>query len=369
MRLTAFNYAQLDETEATASTSNVNFPVANIKHQHRSKQWRSNAAGNFIISTKNKIDFTEDGSTQLTATVTAGKYSATTLALAIAASMEAVGAESYNVTFSQTTGLWTIASEGETFTLLNSSGTNAANSLLTNTLGFSLGDLTEETEYTGPNIAIHTSEFITFDLRTIEEIDSIVLLWPKEEGIRLSESAVVKIQANALNTWGNPAFESTITLNRDFQLAEMFLEEPETYRYWRVEIIDPKNAYLYVNLGVVMLGQHENVENPSNGFVYTLVDQSMVRRNDYGHEFVDEYPLRAELSINFDLLDVEAVEALEKVFRYCGNRKPVYISLDHDESVFSAGHFSIYGKLPASHTANHIIYNLFNTSTVISEIS
>jgi hypothetical protein len=84
MRLIGFNYSQQDETTATASTSNVNFPVSNIKHEFRSKQWRSNAAGNFEISTNNKINFKESGGgSELTATIAAGTYTSTTLAAAM----------------------------------------------------------------------------------------------------------------------------------------------------------------------------------------------------------------------------------------------------------------------------------------------
>src|SRR4051812_33410514 len=55
-----------------------------------------------------------------------------------------------------------------------------------------------------------TSEWVVFDVVTTEPIDSVVLLWSKEDGIRLSNTAVVKIQANATNVWTSPAVDQTL---------------------------------------------------------------------------------------------------------------------------------------------------------------
>ena len=81
-----------------------------------------------------KIDFTEDGGAEVTATLTAGTYAmgtssavAGSLCALIKAQMEAVnGASTYTVTFSTTTGLVTITKSSGVFVLLWATGTNAA---------------------------------------------------------------------------------------------------------------------------------------------------------------------------------------------------------------------------------------------------
>lgn len=77
-----------------------------------------------IIDNKNcKIDFNEGGS-QLTATITQGSYSPTTLAAEIKTRMDAVGAADYTITFDDITRKFTIASNGATFVLMFATGSN-----------------------------------------------------------------------------------------------------------------------------------------------------------------------------------------------------------------------------------------------------
>lgn len=81
-----------------------------------------------------KIDFTEDGGAEVTATLTAGTYiagttsaTAGTLCALIKTQMEAVnGAPTYTVTFSTTTKLFTITKNSGVFVLKWATGTNAA---------------------------------------------------------------------------------------------------------------------------------------------------------------------------------------------------------------------------------------------------
>ncbi len=370
MRLIGFNYSQQDETTVTASTANVNFPVSNVKHEFRSKQWRSSAAGNFEISTNNKINFKESAiGSELTATITAATYTATTLAAEIKTQLEVAGADTYTVSFSQTTGLWTIASDGTYLKLLNNTGTNQATSLLKDALGFANSDRTGALTYTGSNIAIHTKEWVLFDLTTTEDINSVVLLWPKEDGIILSSNAVIKIQANATNVWTAPSVDQTLTLDNTYEIASHYFSTDQSYRYWRLVVIDPANANLYVNLGVMVLGKAEVIDNPDNGFIYSLTDNSKITTTDFGNEYVDEYPTMAQLELDFAILDYDSAEAIDNLYRQVGNRKPVFVALDHDASVFSKDNFSLYGKFRTNLALTHIKFDLFQGKLSIGEVS
>ena len=85
-------------------------------------------------SSNDKIDFTEDGGAEVTATLTAGTYkmgttsaTAGTLCALIKTQMEAVnGASTYTVTYSMTTKLLTITKSSGVFVLKWATGTNAA---------------------------------------------------------------------------------------------------------------------------------------------------------------------------------------------------------------------------------------------------
>ena len=100
-----------------------------------------------VINSRNcKIDFSEGGS-QLTATLSYGSYSPTTLCAEIDSKMTSAGAQSYTVTFDAITRKFTIAQGGATFSLLFGSGTNAYISA-SGVLGYDIEDQTSALTYT-----------------------------------------------------------------------------------------------------------------------------------------------------------------------------------------------------------------------------
>lgn len=371
MRFINFNYAQQDETNVSVSSANVNYPASNIKHEFRNKSWRSNANGYFLInSTNNKIDFKESAmGSELTATISSGSYTATTLAAEVVTQLEVAGAEEYACSFSSVTGLWTITSSGSYLSLLINSGTNTATNLLKISLGFSNTDKTGALTYTGSNIAIHTQEHLTFDLRTVEDINSVCLLWPKMDGIKLSSSAVIRLQANATDVWTSPAVNEVMTFDTTYLTATHFFTTDKSYRYWRVVIIDPANANLFVELGVVVLGKSLDIVNPDNGFEYTLEDQSKITANQFGNQFTDEYPNKATLSIQYSVLEYAESQALENAYRQNGNKKPVLVTIDEAGTTFNKNHYLIYGKMIKPSTAKHVYYQYLTSDLVIEEVS
>lgn len=369
MRLIAYNYTQLSATNTTYSSQDVNFPASNIAHQFRSKEWRSKSTGNFVVdATNNKINFTEGGS-ELTATITSGTYTSTTLATEIKTQLDSIGGSNvYTVSKSETTGLWTISATGS-FNLLNNTGTNQSTSCLKLCCGFANSDRTGAATYTGPNISIHTEEWVVFDTITTEEINSVVLLWPKENGITLSNNAVVTVQANATNTWASPSVSEVLTINNTYEIASHYFSTEQSYRYWRVKIVDQANTNLYVNLGVVVLGLSEDIENPDNGFKYSIQDNSKITRTDFGNEYVDEYPSFSELEIEFSVLDYSDCALLESAYLTNGVRLPVFITLDSSGTVFNKDNFALYGKFRKNLELEQINYDIFQTSLVIGEIA
>lgn len=371
MRFVNFNYSQQNETVISASSSNPNYPVENIRHEFRNKVWRSNRNGYFLIdSSNNKINFKEAAmGSELTATIPNGNYTASTLAAEIKTQLEVSGADTYTVSYSQTTGLWTISSNGTHLSLLVNTGTNQANCLLKNSLGFSNTDKTGSLSYTGARISIHTQEHITFDLRTTEEINSLALFWPKEDGIKLSSTAEIRVQANATNTWTSPAIDEVVQIDNDYVVATHFFTNDVSYRYWRVVIKDPANANLFISLGVVVLGKALDIQDPAVGFEFQIADTSKVTENLFGNQYVDEYPTKSTLSIKYDLLDYEDARQLQLAYAANGNRKPVFATIDHTDSVFNKNHFLIYGKMINPNKVSQIRYKYFGSDLVIEEIS
>lgn len=362
MKLISYNYAQLSETSIIGKSSeSIYFPASNIKHEFRSKEWRSNSGGHFKVVDNRELVFTDSLNDMHTVTIDQGSYTGPSLSAHIKSKLESVTTQSFTVVKSETTGLWSITSP-DNFTLHNT-----ATSFLTTYCGFDGVDYTGSNSYTGATIAIHTEEWLAFDLKTTEEIDSVVMLWPKGN-IRLSPDAVVTVEANATNEWSNPAFSHEMTINETYEIASLYLTTPETYRFWRVKIEDKTNPYLYVSLGVLILGKAETLQNPDNGFSWSISDLSQTTSNEFGNSWVDEFPQLNTLSINFNLLDYEIAEAMEVMFKQVGNRKPVFIALEESGSVFNKDNYAIYGKLGDSFGLNHIMYKYLSSSLTITEV-
>lgn len=103
-----------------------------------------------IINEANKyIDFQEaSASTVLTATLAEGAYTPQDLATAAAAALTAAGVETYTVTFSELTRMFSVAHGGAYLSLLFATGPNAIASASL-PLGFDVEDQTGAVSYTG----------------------------------------------------------------------------------------------------------------------------------------------------------------------------------------------------------------------------
>lgn len=99
-----------------------------------------------IDSSNNKIDFKENSGTELTATITAGVYTPTTLCTEIKTQMEAAGAATYTITFDSLTRKFLISMDGTSLQLQFATGTNVLVSA-SEVLGFEMEDLTDDNEH------------------------------------------------------------------------------------------------------------------------------------------------------------------------------------------------------------------------------
>ncbi len=208
------------------------------------------------------------------------------------------------------------------------------------------------------------SEWVVFDMITTEPIDSVLIFWSKEDGIKLSNTATVKIQANATNVWTSPAIDQTLTIDNTYMLASHYFTSDQNYRYWRVLIQDSGNPNGYVELGVVWLGKGLALPNAQNGFTYTLLDKTKVTTNDFGHTYGDEYPTLMNLDFQYQFLDYSVIQIIDSAYRDNGTKYPVVIVIDPEDDVFDKDHFTIYGKLKPSLQLKHVNYNMLSTDSM-----
>lgn len=364
------NFAQLSNVNLSATSEDNEFPAINVREVHRSEVWRS--SGYFEITTSNnKIDIREiSAGAEINATIPVGNYSKSDLESQIALSLETattIGAD-YTVTFGTTTGLWTIATDKAFLELLWSSGTNTATSVGA-TIGFDVSvDDTAATSYVGSTIALHTTERLIIDLvSTNEPIDSFGLVFQPND-IKFSEQAVLKLLGNPTNSWASPDVSVTLTLDDESNVVTHFFTSDQAKRYWAVEITDPENPNLFVELSKVILSKATNLNRaPSTGFSYSVEDQSRVSSTDFGQEYFDIQPNRANLSWNFSLLTYAQTETLLDIYSVNGTVTPVTVALDTQETLFDKDRFFIYGRFRSSFSPGHRVRDVFDFDLDVEE--
>jgi hypothetical protein len=235
------------------SSEQAQFPADNTQDDIKSLVWNSRNGsgtgnGQFIIDSTNKyIDFDEGGA-ELTATLTEDTYNGQTLCDEVKTQLDANGALTYTVSYSEATGKFTIAATSN-FTLRWQSGTNTANTAGV-PLGFdvSANDTGTDT-YTGDYISIHTSESIDNDMGAEQEYDFIGIL-----GHNLTSNAVIKILGADDAAFTTNVVTDTLTHNGN-NIFE-FLDTARAKRYSRFYVEDPTNPALYVKIGVIVVGKY-----------------------------------------------------------------------------------------------------------------
>lgn len=354
MRLVSYNYSQLNETVISFSSQNPNFPASNIRHEHRSKEWKS--SGNFtIVVGKNSLDLLEPD--EISIEVPVGTYTTDSLVEKInemLADLESVT----RVRYTENSGIWTFFAESEI--------TVQSSSSILPVLGFNVDDFTGE-EIDGAQPAIHTEEFVVFDLKTSEEIDTIAVLWGKDR-FKLSPNGEIRAQASATANFSALGFDQEMVFSSKHEIASLFLENPVEFRYWRILIKDPANVNLFVNIGVLVLGLGEKLD-PDNGFQFGKEDLSKITKTDFGQEYVDKYPILASLTFNISLMEYSLTEKLFEIYEVCGSATPIFVALDPEAKVFNKDRFSIYGKFSPTFAGIHNFYDLFAAGLTIREVN
>lgn len=211
---------------------------------------------------------------------------------------------------------------------------------------------------------------IVWDLQTIEEIDSFVIVFDPLIGNKLTAGATVKLQGSATDSWASPAVSVTLTLDTDWDSYTHFFSEAQEYRYWRLYINDPGNPYGYVELHSVFLGKSLifDRENPQIGFTYSFDARTQVNRNEYGHYYANVYPDLKVFEFDWNFMKQDDIKKLHNSYREFGNAAPVIVVMDSSGDLLDTDHFLVYGILTGDLKSNHLIRDIFNTKIKVEEV-
>lgn len=329
------NYMDPDVYVSMTYSSQVSIaPASNLSYkQRRSKVWRS--AGFWEVTSANRtIVFRKTAGVDLTASIAIGSYTtdATFLAAIKTALDTAAAGPTFTVTRDSTSKKIKITSNGSGGTIFQLMCTSVAFTAA-GILGFSTsGDLTGALTYTADVLKIHTSEWIRLDLGTASLPKICALLGQRNSPIKVSESAVVKLQASATDSWAVPAWE--VTVNHDDEgivtVATSGLGGGVAYRYWRIEISDPSNIIGYIEISKFFLG--EAIVTSQGAVQFPLDGQVMdLSSTTYSENGVAQTEVRQQteaLSFTWNFLTVDEFEEMRNFVREVGTAYPWLIVMD-----------------------------------------
>jgi len=341
-----------------SSSSEVSeFAAANIYNPSRSKIWKP--AGNFEVTALNNKIYVNDGSDK-TITLTVGSYLYGSLATHIQTQLNASSSN------------WTCVYDSSLtykFTLARSSGTAVLKKTVTTNASWDMLGYVGETDLSvSPFIADeqrnHTSEWVKYDLGVPQELTFFALLSGIDEIFPLSESAVVRIQANNIDYWVSPPVDEEVPVTSLGCFSVM--EDLGSYRYGRMEIIDRLN-YLGpegLRLAVAYIGDHQTVTatNIARGFSKELNDPSIALQSENGATFFQTRP--RFLSIGncvIQLLNGQEQRDIEQLFYDVGVRTPFFVSIDPGVEVSQdLEELTRYMIMTRAPKLNHVFRNYYD---------
>lgn len=251
------NTNYLDTASMAHSSQRTRYPASNVLDmQQRGLVWRTD--GNWrIVAGSNTLVFREAVGVDLTATIAAGTYTTVALCNAIKAALEAAGDSTYTVTFVNSTTFKIEAALGGSATIFQLRMEHANSAAIADFLGYDTVAYTGSLEYSSEETRIHSEEWLQFDLGIATNPKAFCLVNDRNNPMRISPTATLKLQANFTNNWTSPAFEMDIPYS-DKALSvwnfDGLADDPAGYRYWRFLIIDRTNPRGYLEFGVAFLG-------------------------------------------------------------------------------------------------------------------
>jgi len=209
-----------------------------------------------------------------------------------------------------------------------------------------------------------TSGNVVFDFITTEAVDTIMVRGDALSGRGFT--GTLTVEANATDSWGSPAYTSTLTFSDDNNIGFNVLTSDESYRYWR--IVGSGTSYL--ELSNICIGKSFIPgKNMGNNFSYEQRDLSSSETNAYGQEFFIERNTRDHAKLAFKFLTVAELDSFITMLAATGKTKPIWMIPDNaaffspDKYVFSSQFY--FKKRPPY---RHSIKGLWSLTLDLAEV-
>lgn len=205
-----------------------------------------------------------------------------------------------------------------------------------------------------------SSAQVVFDFITTETVDSICLVPHIKNGWGFTS---VTVQANATNTWGSPAFTTTINTEIDQEHEIAFKEfASQAYRFWRLTF----NGTTFTEVGKVFIGSKLDFgRGPDLNWSMVENDMSVIQENKYGQAFIDEYGKRKLINVTYNYMDKNEVDNLFKVIDYNSITRPLFARFTCEDILNNINRFSGYFYLAQNPEIVNPSYALYNASITL----
>ena len=146
------------------------------------------------------------------------------------------------------------------------------------------------------------AESVVFNLQTAGATIADVIIDGYDSDLA---GAVVKIEANASDSWGSPSVSETISSSKfSFGLPAVHeLPSAVSYQYWRLSVTKA-SAGVAADVGHIYLGSKADLNEwpDHDGVAHGVADLSEVQMSRGGTSFVDERPRVREWTVPFSMI-------------------------------------------------------------------
>lgn len=209
------------------------------------------------------------------------------------------------------------------------------------------------------------SDNVVFDMGSIEPVDYLAIVDNWQSGFGVS---TITVEANATDSWGAPAFTTTLTFDETFGVGLKSITE-QSHRYWRLVLTSTLG---YCELANIFIGKAVDIS--TNGIDYNWnyknKDLKKVSTSRYGQEFIDDIGQRKELTgLSMKVLNTTELDQIFEVFDNRRTTKPMFIDFSDSGNVISndSDRFSGMYKFIAEPTLTNRSSGFWNTSFGLRE--
>lgn len=209
------------------------------------------------------------------------------------------------------------------------------------------------------------SDNIVFDMGSTEPVDYLAIVDNWKNGFGVS---TITVEANATDSWGAPAFSTTLTFDSTFGIGLKSITE-QNYRYWRFVLTSTLG---YCELANIFIGKAVDISTNGIDYNWGYVNKDLkkVSNTRYGQEFIDDIGQRKELTgLSMKVLNTTELDQFFEVFDNRRTVKPMFIDFSDDGNIISnnSNRFSGFYKFTSEPRLVNRTSGFWNTTFSLRE--